>query len=132
MRVFSCLTLTRFIFLGYIVIHLITYSFSCRWTRSPCSLAGWKTRFYKMIVGCVVLWSLYFILKGPMGIPPSRRAANVTFVAWILSFVLTHVTIQLGLDIWAGSGHMTQLFKSMNRNPLVTFLIVSVCMDCAI
>jgi phosphatidylinositol glycan class W len=116
---------------GYLFIYTgiqsITEIFLSDFLSKSSRVRDVNSPFYKLgILGIVniVIWGMYILLYE--GLLPCRKEANLTYGLWIIASYTTHILISITLDVLFGDRCKTVLFRSINRNPLVTFLVANI------
>ncbi|KAK4049760.1 Glucosaminyl phosphatidylinositol (GlcN-PI) nositol acylation protein [Microbotryomycetes sp. JL221] len=94
------------------------------WQSKPGKLANLLGSY------AVIWWTLYAVMRW-LGVPVSRRIANLPYVIWTAAFNCSFLFLYLSIHLWATKAPMTRsvqapaLFEAINRNSLVVFLIAN-------
>jgi len=85
-----------------------------------------KLMLLKMTLFCMIIWAVYLALTRGLGLLPSRRLMNLTFVLWSAAVSISHVLLLFIMDItFMSLPGQSSLLLAINENQLLTFLLAN-------
>lgn len=85
---------------GYTAIYLISSHIGNYILRPNKTVSNWICHVAELLSGSILSWFIgYYVFEQALGIPPSRKMANITYVLYVISIVLQPLALFILIDL---------------------------------